>query len=196
MKRLIGSVICAAALLLGSTASAAPVDIRVVQQSFGSSFFDVFFDLNITVGINGIQLFGQGAVGFTPVAGLPYAPTNSNISQTELNSAQGTQVLISGGPAAVATNPTPTVIGGTAGTLNILFGTFEAGTDPLNPFTAYGFSDIFEGDTLFDNQPIATQSPVEASVNTFYASPPVPEPTSILLIGAALAALGLVRRTA
>lgn len=187
MKRLIGSFVCAAALLLGSTASAAPVDIVATQQSVGSSFFDVFFNFTENVLINGVQLYAEGAGGFVLNPAIPLDLPSSNISQTALGGGNGTQTLISAGSPATLV----LIAGSTGGQL--FFGTFQAAGDPA-ALILYGYASVgpggdFEGDTLLD---AIDNSAIEASVATVYA----PEPTSLVLIGAALASLALVRRRA
>jgi len=204
MKRLLGSVICAVALLAGSSAWAAPVDFVAVQQAptgiVASSFFDVFFTVNDNVGINGIQLYAANASNFVLNPAINESAPDSGQGVTSLGGTTGYQTLITAGLPFTNTL-VPSGPGGPH-----FFGTFTAvdagGFAPsLSTFILYGYACVgeacdVEGPTVLENNSATTE--ILASVNTIYNPPvpPVPEPMSILLIGAALAALGFVRRTA
>jgi len=180
MKKLVASMAFVAAVLYGTSARAAAVDVTVCGSVTASC--PVLDQLSFTVNTPGTV--GSVSLHLDPAHGTTFTPT-SIVSAAD--SVLTGEFIIINAPAGAPFN-------GTAGaTGTFVLGVFTGATlSPCNPGTCMPSNGLYEdpaslGPTVLDG---ALANPVS---NTFRI---VPEPGSVVLLGIAAAGLALVRRKA
>jgi ADP-dependent phosphofructokinase/glucokinase len=177
MKKLLGMVAVAAALMVGSVANAAQVDIFLTQTS--PTGWDLTIDNNGGVGVGAINMLTTGLTVMT----LNAANTGIDPSLSVL---VADPLEIGVDALNINANAGQAIAG--AGLLDVLLASL---TGP-GPVTGQGSEDLAGAPTVFD-----TVGGVIADYSiTVVPTPPVPEPTTTVLLGLGLAALALVRRSA
>jgi len=184
MKKLLGMVALATALIVAQGASAAStsVDFVATQQSFGSSLWTLVASNNTTSGLSAAQFF-TNAVSFTADpgiaslldSGLTGVQSAASISQPE------SLLSITG-----AANGTVGIIIVAAGAQNVTLGVIT-GAPGGTLLTLHDCTD-YCGGNAFD----PSANPLSYTANVH----PAPEPTSLVLLGLGLSGLALVRRRA
>jgi len=177
MRKLIAMVAVAAGLMLGSVANAAQVDIFLTQTT--ATDWQLSVNNNGATPIEAIGVLVTGLHGFVlNTAG------NANINPG--TSGLGIDVLPPYSYAVVQALPAATIVNG--GVLDALLATLSVG-DAIGPVSITDSAPA-EADTVFA---LGGAAITDFSINLV---PLVPEPTTMVLLGLGLAAIGLVRRSA
>jgi hypothetical protein len=173
MKKLLALVALATAMFVGNAARAATVDILVVQQSAGSSLWDLTVNSGIPIGAVAIYVT-------SPIASLVTNPANSAISSADSgfinNPLEDGRNFLSINNTAIGVN-----IG------SGLYATLDLGSGP----TQAGPGDDWYGATVYGADGAPSSADYSIATVPF---PTTPEPASVILVGMGLAGVALVRR--
>lgn len=177
MKKLLGAVVGATALMLSGIASAAPVDIVFDAET---NQLTLRVDSGISVGY--VSLAFEGATSFVPAPGAQISTADSVLDVTG-----GFAIIVS--PFNVAMVPG----GGTASIGTLLFSAPLGSCGPLSSSPGAACTAIRED---VDNLGAAVLDIAGTEVASSVSIVVAPEPSTLALLGLGLAGLALVRRTA
>jgi len=177
MKKMMAMVALAAAVMVGSVASAAPVDILVEQTGAGSPDWTVSVRTDIAISALVLVTSGFTSRTFGPTVNVSVADSPFSNGVLAINSpGTGQNILGAGLPYTLAA----TLLGGT-GAVSITDGEVGFGYTVLDA----------------DGNPLAPGTVGDQTPGTFSLTVVgVPEPASAVLLGLGLASLALLRRKA
>ena len=183
MRKLLALAVAAAALIATSVASAAAINIFVEQTATGSAAWNV----SVSGGTASQTVGAIALIGNSTMTAFTIAAPGTNIDNTGLTGV-GVDVLGDGTTNALQVVNSAAGLSFATGTGKTLLGvlTITPGSGP-NP------GGIVNGDDLFGY----TALDANANIITDYSltvTAAAPEPTTLLLMGAGLAAAALIRR--